>query len=609
MNSSLFVSRTNPFRGTAVHQANAAAALRTLAKATGAKPRLSLLAMEPRMLFDGAAAASVVDHDPVAIADSRVLETDQQVVNGQALAGNAWGDNADQDSDGDCLEVLGIVTGDTGGLPKGNVGTTIDGAYGSLSMQADGSYHYAPRADLCLAPGESVDDVFTYTIGDGNGGHSSTTLTLTVVGTEPNQAPVGEIDYRIGIIGETTFGQAVLGNAQGDHADSDPDGDALCVVGVTPGQLSGTSHGNVGQTIDGAYGQLTLQDDGSYTYTAFVDQTIPVGEHRMDVFTYTISDGHGGETSTWIKFHVEGPNHAPEANDDSRSVAHDQAITDGQAVLGDSAGDVTDTDADGHTLHVTGVQAGSSDHVAETGVGSAIQGQYGVLTLNADGSYTYEPNRTGSIAAGQTGQDVFSYLVGDGRGGCDVAQITINVTRPADPVAPIVEPVRPIEVNPPTPVKPGPTKVVDPAPRAEFVEPIQSGKQANVAPLGPFIAPAISGFSAIREVSNAPLRFEMPRDTFAPFAPERVLGEVQEMPEEAPKVAALPTVKSDATAKDDCLANDKPVAKLKPKAVKPSVFAKPIGEAPKRFSEQIQAARKAFKAPVRIAPAPVARDC
>ena len=47
-----------------------------------------------------------------------------------------------------------------------------------------------------------------------------------------------------------------------------------------------------------------------------------------------------------------------------------------------------DTDDDGDSLQVTGVAFGA----AGGQVGSGLAGQWGTLTLNADGSYRYQPN-------------------------------------------------------------------------------------------------------------------------------------------------------------------------------------------------------------------------
>lgn len=596
MNSSTFLSRFR-VRPTIGARESAAAGSRPVSSSR-TRVALNLLAMEPRMLFDGAGAVAAVNHDPVAMADCRVVAADAAICDGAAIAGNTWGDAADSDADGHSLHVTGIISGDWGGLPKGNVGTAIDGVYGSVAMQADGSYSYTPYTDLCLAPGECVTDVFTYTICDDQGGESSTTLTLTVTGPQANHAPVGVWDLRTVSVGQTVAGQAVTGSPFGDRADTDGDGDALTVIGVSTGYQDGIQHDHVGQTLNGVYGQLTLQADGSYTYTPYADLALERGQTVREVFTYSIADDDCAQASTWLKFDISRPNQDPAARDDVRSISTTQVITDGQAIRGNTLGDVSDTDADGDALTVTGAQAGNSDSVTANGVDRAIQGQFGVLTLQADGRYTYTPNRTDAIAPGQVGQDVFSYLICDQNGGEAVAQIAINVSRAADPAPPPTD-------------KPGPTKLIDPITVVrpiEMLEPAQVGKQPAAIQLAPVLPPIFSRLSEVRDAANEPIRFEIPRDPFAPFSPERVLGEVQEMPAEAPKVAALPTVKADV-AQDDCQDQDKPVAKLKPKMVKPSVFAKPLSEAPKRFSEQIQAARKAFKAPAVVAPVRAARDC
>ena len=59
--------------------------------------------------------------------------------------------------------------------------TVIQGAFGKLTLAADGSYSYTRD------PGTSggVNDVFTYTIKDGDGDLSHTTLTISVGDSTP----------------------------------------------------------------------------------------------------------------------------------------------------------------------------------------------------------------------------------------------------------------------------------------------------------------------------------------------------------------------------------------------------------------------------------------
>ena len=53
--------------------------------ARNTKAALSLLAMEPRMLFDGAGAVAAVNHDPIAVADCRTVATDSAIVAASAF--------------------------------------------------------------------------------------------------------------------------------------------------------------------------------------------------------------------------------------------------------------------------------------------------------------------------------------------------------------------------------------------------------------------------------------------------------------------------------------------------------------------------------------------
>jgi VCBS repeat-containing protein len=65
-----------------------------------------------------------------------------------------------------------------------------------------------------------------------------------------------------------------------------------------------------------------------------------------------------------------------------------------------------DSDPDGDPLAAT-LQTGSTN---------------GLVTVNADGSFTYTPD------SGFTGTDTFTYAANDGLGGSDTATVTITVS-------------------------------------------------------------------------------------------------------------------------------------------------------------------------------------
>ena len=166
---------------------------------------------------------------------------------------------------------------------------------------------------------------------------------------------------------------AVLAN------DTDAEGDTLVVSAVTQG-----AHGAV------------ANDGSSVSYTPAANFA------GMDSFHYTTSDGNGGEDTATVSVTVTAVQDAPDAVDDTATVAEDggpYAI----AVL------ANDGDVDGDTLSVTG--AGSAAH--------------GTVTSSASG-VTYAPH------ADFFGSDSFTYTIGDGHGGSDTATVLVTVTNVND---------------------------------------------------------------------------------------------------------------------------------------------------------------------------------
>ena len=84
----------------------------------------------------------------------------------------------------DGATVAGVAAGTTGANldSAATVGAVIHGTYGDLTLGANGDYSYARNAG---SPG-GVSDVFTYTIKDGDGDLSHTTLTISVGDSTPS---------------------------------------------------------------------------------------------------------------------------------------------------------------------------------------------------------------------------------------------------------------------------------------------------------------------------------------------------------------------------------------------------------------------------------------
>ena len=240
-------------------------------------------------------------------------------------------------------------------------------ANGSLALNADGSFTYTPVG------GFAGDDFFTYRASDGHGGQDDATVVIAV--NPSNQAPATNNDtYNIDEDGSLSVdaSQGVLSN------DEDVNNDIL-----TAALISGPSHG-----------ALTLNSDGSFSYTPVTDF------HGADSFTYRASDGQGGSATGTVSITVNPVNDAPVAVDDAYTIDEGTSLTAAApGVLGN------DTDVDGDPL--TTILATDASH--------------GTLTLNANGSFTYEPDQDFS------GTDSFTYRANDGASDSNVATVTINL--------------------------------------------------------------------------------------------------------------------------------------------------------------------------------------
>ena len=272
-----------------------------------------------------------------------------------------------------------------------------DVSNGTLSLNADGSFSYAPDADF------NGSDSFTYHSNDGTADGNTVTVSLTV---DPvNDSPVGTDD--IGTADEDT-GLTVTALNGVLSNDTDADGDSLSVSAV--------SGGTVGSAFSLASGAiLTLNSDGSYTYdTNGKFETLRPGDTDTDSFTYTVSDGNGGTDTATATITINGANEAPSGSDDTYNGVTGNTPFSANAASGVLAND-SDPDQPATGLSVTRVEGTdiSSGAIAVTG---------GTVTMAADGSFTFNPT------TGFTGPASFTYTLSDADGGTDTATATINVS-------------------------------------------------------------------------------------------------------------------------------------------------------------------------------------
>ncbi|SHH06626.1 VCBS domain-containing protein [Massilia sp. CF038] len=269
------------------------------------------------------------------------------------------------------LSVSGSLTISDVDSPATFVAGTITGAYGSVTVQTNGQWTYnASSAHPEFVAGTTYSDVFTVTSADG----TTSTITVNILGT--NSAAV--ISTATANLVET---DSVL-TASGTLTISDADNSATFVAG----------------TIGGTYGSIAIDANGAWNYTASsAHPEFVAGTNYSDVFTVTSADG----TTSTITVNILGTNDA--------------------AVISTATANLTETDA---LLVTSGTLSISDADSAATFVPATITGNYGSVTLQANGQWTYTASSAHPEFVGGTNySDAFTVTSADGT----TSTITVNI--------------------------------------------------------------------------------------------------------------------------------------------------------------------------------------
>lgn len=404
---------------------------------------------------DNKLVVNVIDDVPTAKNDVNEVTEDGPVV--------ASGDVLDNDTKGaDGVTLTGVQTGEVAAgshVADGNIDSTITGKYGTLTLNADGTYEYKlDNNNLTvqgLGNGEKLtDEVFSYTITDTDGDKSTATLTITVNGVNDGVTVDVPKNHDTPVAGDMTD-HVVFESGLATGSDPEPDDlkvnsnftlkaldglDPTNAFSITYKDINGDSQiftlgkdaiealGTTPQTITTQYGELKLNGysqaaDGTITINYdYLLKTAPTvtGDATNDDFVITVKDKDVDTAAGTISIKIVDD--APVAKPDTAEITEDAAdnTVSGNVVTNDALG------ADVQANPVTAVGFAGTAGI----VGSALAGAYGKLTLNADGSYTYELDNSNpavnALKDGKMLSEEFTYTITDADG--DISSTTLTIT-------------------------------------------------------------------------------------------------------------------------------------------------------------------------------------
>ncbi|EOG3620003.1 VCBS domain-containing protein [Pseudomonas putida] len=393
---------------------------------------------------------------PIAANDSAIAVEAGGVNNGtpgQAGSGNALGNDLDVDA-GDSKTLDGVYLGTlaAGGtfVQVGAGATQVAGSYGTLSIDANGNYVYTVNDSLAavqaLKAGESLVETFSYRMHDTEGASSQAQITITIEGRYDTPVAHDDLAYAVATDDDGNGGRNPTGNVLNNDTDVDAnDSKTVTAVGVGEESSNPTLDPLTGSaTVTTNYGTLTLNADGSYRFVVnSSDPDIialgPLG-FVIQRYTYQVTDGGGLSDTATLFVLIRGENQPPVANPD-QGLAIEAGGLDNAIPGSNPSGNVMDNDSDPdtiniivpETLEVLAFWSGDGPLPGSpTAVGQTLRGQYGDLTLNADGSWSYMlDNSLATVQAlrvsGQTLVDNFTYLLTDLWGGTANGLLSITI--------------------------------------------------------------------------------------------------------------------------------------------------------------------------------------
>jgi VCBS repeat-containing protein len=298
--------------GNALQLTNAAV-LSTIIVASGVAPEnVAAVVAEAKAVTDAIAQAEDLgeltgvqgNKAPVAMADFAGIAEDAAIVAGSrpSLLAN------DNDGESDPLSTDQLTVTEVSGVAVNGL-TTINGAYGTLKVAADGTYSYETDDVVdAYKAGVQLNDTFSYSISDGKGGIATSTLTIAISTTDDTQSRsfgngkdrftgTGADEILLGGRGDDVLdgsaGADRLYGEQGDDRLGGGDGFDLLVGGQGDDRLSGGSGNDL--LVGGKGSDILFGDAGADVFefgdTGRTNDRDVIRDFEFGVDTIHLSNG------------------------------------------------------------------------------------------------------------------------------------------------------------------------------------------------------------------------------------------------------------------------------------------------------------------------------
>lgn len=308
------------------------------------------------------------------------------------------------------------------------------------------AYGAADRTFDFLAADETLTIDYDLRVDDGHGSASTQAVRFTVQGANDIPAfslgqstTAATISERSGTTGSTVLDQAGGRLAFGDADLNDRPVASVIGQAVDFKGAKGATYALDAVRSAAIKGAFSLSAHPANTPSGAVDWAFALKDGSLDFLgagesvtltsTVQIDDRHGGRTSQDVVVTLNGANDGPIAMADIAGVGQLSTVRAG-AAFGVLA---NDRDPDLHdALAVTSVSNACGTASVSANAAGSIRGDYGTLTLKADGSYSYTADFLGLIKqvlnSDLVAQDTFTYAASDAGGARSLSTLTVTVS-------------------------------------------------------------------------------------------------------------------------------------------------------------------------------------